>query len=582
MKHLLFHKNKFLLILYIYLLSNLYADIEVIVNADKDFLDKNSFQTVFLSDLSIKEKIKLIPGFNAISKGFSLTQMHVSINGGSFEQTGIFIEGVKFNDPQTGHFNWDLPFTLLDIEKINLINRATTILGSGALNGLLNIKLKDIKKDSFEFLTEYGTYNTLFTGIRLTRKIQEGGFSISTEKSFSDGYHYDTDFDKQTFFISGNYKMLKAQLGYDEKKYGAFDYYTPGKNMPSFEYVITRYGKIGIDPIDGLEISSYIRTHSDRFTLNRDFPSYYQNQHLNINYGGFLKYDLYISSDKNILFKYDFSREEINSQRLGNHHRIKNTVLINTFFSFFDNLESNINLSFENYNLTDVIDLLPSFNMNYDFDDNLSLNSYYAYSARYPNFTELYYQDPYNSGNDALSPEKSHEIGIGGVYKLFNTILKLNLFYKNTFNLIEWSKENISDIKWQIRNTGENITKGINSGIEYDIFEFLKIILTYSYLDSNRSEPYIPKYGFSYLKNRIGLIIEMNIFKTLFKLEYLYKNYIERSDIANMLDLYVDKDINDWLKILLKFNNILNYYFEETKGIPAPGRIISGKVTIKF
>lgn len=583
MKHFLFLKNKFIFLLFLLLFCRLNADIEVIVNADRDFLDKYSTQIFsFMDENKIKETLSLTPGFNAVSKGFSQTQMHISINGGSFEQTGVFVDGIKFNDPQTGHYNFDLPFTVLDIEKIYLINRATTILGSGGLAGLVNIKLKDIKKDKFEFLTEYGTYNTLITAIRLTRKIEDAGFSVSTEKSFSDGYHYDTDFDKQTFFLTGNYKIIEAQLGYDEKKYGAYDYYTPGKNMPSYEYVITRYGKIGAELLDGFETALYIRTHSDRFTLNRDFPSFYQNQHLNIIYGGFLKYNLYLDSEKNILLKYDFLRDEINSQRLGNHHRIKNSILINAFFVFFNNLNTNINLSLENYNLTEFYDLLPSININYDLNENLTLNSYYAYSARYPNFTELYYKDPFNLGNDRLRPENNSEVGIGSILKIFNANFKINIFYKDTFNLIDWGKENPADAKWQIRNAGEVITAGCNSEIEYSIFDILKLIFAYSYIDSYRLDSYISKYGLLYLKNKLSLISEIKIFETVFKIEYIYKKYIERSDTANMINFYIIRNITDWSKISIIASNVLNYYFEEIKGIPAPGRIISAKINIEF
>ncbi len=581
MKHLQFLKNKFLLFLFLFYFTNLIAQIEVVVNAENDFLDKYSTQIIFLSD-DLKDKMNLVEGFNVICKGFPLTQVDVSVNGGSFEQTGIFIDNVKFNDPQTGHYNLDVPFTVLDIEKINYINRGTTLLGDGALNGLLNIKLKETKDNKFEFLSEYGTYNTLTTAIRLSRKIEDVGFSISTEKSFSDGYHYDTDFDKQTLFLTGNYKIIKGQIGYDEKKYGAYDYYTPYKNLPSYEYVITRYGKIEAEVIDGLKLASYIRTHSDRFTLNRDFPSYYQNQHLNMIYGGILNYDLYIDPYKNIFLKYDFVREEINSNRLGKHHKVKNSLLINGVFNFFENLNADISISFQNYNLSNFYDLLPSMNIIYNINDNLSFNTYYSYSIRYPNFTELYYSDPYNNGNDQLFAEKSNEIGISGDFKIFAASINSNIFYKNTFDLIDWSKENISDTKWQIKNIGKVVTSGCNLKIGYAIFDFLKIIASYSYLNLYRSEEYTSKYGLFYLKNKLSLISEINIFEIIFTGEYIFKNYIERYDSANIINLKIEKNINEHLKLSANIDNLLNYYFEEIKGIPAPGRIISGMVKLEF
>jgi iron complex outermembrane receptor protein len=577
--------NKFLILFYIaFLLSPLYSQIEVVVEANKDYYD------VFYSEKNISssnyktvsEAIYFAPNVNLIHKGFPLTQAHLFINGGSFEQTGIFVDEIKINDPQTGHYNFDFPWTSLDIEEAGLIKKGTTIFGAGSLNGLLNVKLKEIEKDSFQFITDYGTYNTFYSVLRAQKKFNDGGISISTEKSFSDGYHEDTDYSKEAIFLTGSYKNSHIQLGYDEKEYGAYDYYTPGKNMPSYEQVITRYGRIFLEPFNGTEIQTYIRTHSDLFTLNRDNPSYYQNNHLNMIYGGMIKYNLYLNPDKNILLKYNWQREEIKSNKLGSHHRIKNAAIINGYFTFFNNIKANINLSLENYDVYNALDLLPSINLIYDFSEYINFSAYYSYSARYPNFTELYYQDPYNLGNSSLKPERSHETG-GNINLKFGFItLSTGAFYRYGTDIIDWGKDNISDPVWQIRNIGRIITTGFNTGFTLNPVDLLSLKFDYSYLDSYNSEKYISKYGLSYLRHKISTELEINVFDFKFLTQYTYKTYIDRTDAANYLNMTISKQLAEWIAISFKVENALNYYFEEIKGIPAPGRIISGRLNIGF
>lgn len=576
-------KKFFILLFFILIGFDILAQIEVVVKAEKEFYDIVYLEkNISIENYkTISEAIFFTSGLNVIHKGFPLTQAHLFINGGSFEQVGIFVEDVKINDPQTGHYNFDFPWTLLDIEKIEIIKRGSTIFGSGSLNGLINLDIKEIKKDVFVFITQYGTYNTFYSVLRAEKKFANGGISLSAEKSFSDGYHEDTDFLKETIFLTGEYLQNKIYIGYDEKEYGAYDYYTPGKNMPSYEYVITRFGHMILNPFEHIKISLYIRTHSDVFTLNRNNPSYYQNNHLNILYGGLVKYNFYLEPAKSVLFQYNWQREEINSNILGYHHRIKNSGFVNSNLTFFDNIKVNINLSLENYDVYKSFDLLPSVNLNYELN-NLESILYYSYSARYPNWTELYYQDPFNKGDSSLKPERSHEIGLSLNYKYNFIKLSGGTFYRYGFDLIDWKKNLPSDTIWQIKNIGQIITKGFNIGLEVKMFDFLSIKADYSYLDSYISKPYISKYGLAYLRSKISLISDLNLFDTSFVIQYNHKAFTDRDDTANNVNLIISKKLNTWLELSLKIENLLNIYFEEIKGIPAPYRIISGKMKVIF
>ena len=570
-------------ILFLFLYSFAIGQIEVLVTTNNDMYDfiykKENISGINYNTIS--EMLISTTGLNVVHKGFPATQAHIFIKGGSFEQTGVFLDGLRINDPQTGHYNFDFPWTSLDIEKVSVINHGSSVFGSGALNGLFNIKLREINKDSFEFNTDYGTYNTFFSNLRAVKKFEQGGISISTEKSFSDGYHKGTDYSKDSVFLTGAFLKNNIYLGYEEKEYGAFDYYTPGKNMPSREYIITRYANFISEAVDGLKTSVYIRSHSDLFTLNSENPSYYQNNHLNIFYGGLLKYNFYIDTEKSIDFQYNWQREEIQSSKLGHHHRIKNSMLINGLIILFNNLKTNLNISIENYDNYKNPDILPSFGFVYEMENiNFLLN--YSYTARYPNWTELYYQDPFNKGDSDLNPERSHEIETGINYKYEKIKLSGDIFYREGIDLIDWGKDDISDVVWQIKNIARIKTTGFNAGFKLDLSDFIQSGVQYSYIDSHISEPYISKYGLAYLRSKLCIDSVINIYDFLFTLQYTHKAYTNRDDTANMVNIIINRKATEWMGVSLKIENVLNYYFEEVAGIPAPGRSISGRIKVEF
>ncbi|ULT25524.1 TonB-dependent receptor plug domain-containing protein [Sphingobacterium sp. E70] len=63
-----------------------------------------------LPNRSINELLTNIPGVDVRQRGPFGSQADVSIDGGSFEQTAILLNGVKITDPQTAHHNMNLPY----------------------------------------------------------------------------------------------------------------------------------------------------------------------------------------------------------------------------------------------------------------------------------------------------------------------------------------------------------------------------------------------------------------------------------------------------------------------------------------
>src|SRR5690606_5726266 len=57
---------------------------------------------------SLNELLTYVSGVDVRQRGPWGSQTDVSIDGGTFEQTAILINGIKMNDPQTGHNSMNL------------------------------------------------------------------------------------------------------------------------------------------------------------------------------------------------------------------------------------------------------------------------------------------------------------------------------------------------------------------------------------------------------------------------------------------------------------------------------------------
>ena len=70
---------------------------------------------------TINDVLKLATGVDVRQRGGFGVQTDISINGGTFDQIVILLNGVNISNPQTGHNASDFPVSLNDIERIEII-----------------------------------------------------------------------------------------------------------------------------------------------------------------------------------------------------------------------------------------------------------------------------------------------------------------------------------------------------------------------------------------------------------------------------------------------------------------------------
>ncbi|MBU1077856.1 MAG: TonB-dependent receptor plug domain-containing protein, partial [Spirochaetes bacterium] len=221
-------------------------------------------------------------------------QSDTSVRGTTFEQSLVMIDGVVFNNPQTGHHNLNLPVTLNDIDHIEIVpGQSSSLFGSYGFGGTINVITRDHLPSKVLLSFRYGSFNTIGSAIGLNYSFDRISFSFNAEKERSDGFQYDTDHDILRINTTAGYyynsdDSIKLNYGMILKDFGAYDFYSPGSGLPSRETidnslislnVTKRFNSLYLQP------KLFYMEGSDDFILTIEDPGYFRSSHDTVKYG---------------------------------------------------------------------------------------------------------------------------------------------------------------------------------------------------------------------------------------------------------------------------------------------------------
>ena len=83
---------------------------------------------------SIQDLLEYAAGIDVRQRGEGGTQADISIRGGTFDQIAVLLNGVNLSNPQTGHYSFDLPVNLSDIERIEVVSGPSSVYSGPALS----------------------------------------------------------------------------------------------------------------------------------------------------------------------------------------------------------------------------------------------------------------------------------------------------------------------------------------------------------------------------------------------------------------------------------------------------------------
>lgn len=519
-------------------------------NINIQILQKQDIQINPASGLD--ELLENIPGIDIRQRG-NESQSDISIRGGGFDQVLILVNGVNLTDPQTGHFNLDLPISLDNIQQIDVLKgSAARIWGSHAFSGAINIittaPIPPQKPNSFNFKNRFsmGSFGQTHaeSALRYVRNRWQNQL-VGTYKK-SDGYRSNTDYESLGFHADSHYSSadwgdFQVQIGGQWKQFGANSFYS--FDYPNqFEKTQTIYSSAGWrKKSNNSTFSAQLshRLHHDQFELFRAFeaaPIWYttHNYHLNNTLGALLKWEHLWSVGKTTMGG-EWRKNVIQSTVLGKilskpkndpynddlvftrgDQRELGRLFVDQTVQFNDlHISGGLSCNFNEWKN-------PFFTGGLDFSYHQNAQIQYVaswnHSVRLPTFTDLYYKAGQQIGNPDLKPEKSSTFELGADFKSKNFCSAISLYFRDGKDIIDWVKHRDST-KWTSQNSRRILAFGGEFMMEYkndrNVFSTIRFSQTFQTLNKD-AQQFDSKYALDYLKYRTSVQVNHALLKYRF------------------------------------------------------------------
>lgn len=555
-------------------------------------------------------------------RGSHGVQADLSMRGGSFEQVLLLLNGVKINDPQTGHHNFNIPVDGLDIERIEILEGpGSRIYGPNAFSGAVNIITREPGGNILTGSIKGGQHG--FRKIYVSGGLDKGRLAsyLSIGNSSSEGFTDNTDFNSLNIYYRGSADAGPAsvdiQAGYVDKGFGANSFYSP-LYPEQYEKISSTFLNLSVQTGNRFSFRQSVwgRRHYDRFELFRyESPEWYEghNYHMTDMAGTNAVLDIPWSTGS-FSFGAGIETERIYSsvlgERLDNPKPVRNEEDI--FYNYYKQ-RNQVNLTgsgsvvlerlaFSSGMLLTRHDsgewgLYHGTDVSCNLSEHIDWFASYNQSLRIPSFTEMFYIGPVHRGNPGLKPEEARTLETGFRYRVNNWHGHLAAFNRRGNNIIDWVRKE-EELIWESRNITSLNTYGLELEVQWNRpegtnFPVANFRAGYAFLDiSKQSEEYISAYILDQLKHKLvsGFVIplhksaQMVLMAVYQNRAGTYTEVLTGREVAYdpfiLLDLGINITIIDNLHFSAEANNLLNTIYSDIGNVPVPGRWIKAGISL--
>jgi iron complex outermembrane receptor protein len=575
---------------------------------------------------SIEDLLNYVAGVDILQRGPHGVQADISLRGGSFDQTAILLDGINLTSPHTGHYSFDIPVNLSDIERIEIVQGPSSMVyGASAFAGGVNIiTKKDYKSNAFAKL-EGGMHGLFGAEARGAYQANSSTHSFSVGYKQSDGYIRNSDYKianllwQSKFDINGS--DVDFQAGLNDKAYGANTFYSAAypNQFDNTQGIFMSvrgesHGKLKFIP------HIYWSRHYDEFQLIRegtpDVPASYKNHNYHRSDVFGMNLHTQVASKWGITsFGGEFRNEGILSNvlgkpmedTLGRYTKSDNRTHI-SYFAEHNFIWEKLTLSLGgllNYNtaIADRFDFYPALNGSFRATDRLSLYASWNKATRMPTFTDLYYTTKTHIGNSNLKAEESEafETGIKYSHPVING--SLAIFHMKGRNMIDWVKAS-PEALWESRNHTRLNKQGFEADLNLNLASWFgsgqpmrTLSFGYMYIDQERVEDeLISNYTLNHLRHKVTAGLHHVVAKQLslswhFRWQQRVGSYVQYVDLKPgermeyapfaLLDVKANYALPR-ANLFLHANNIFNTTHVDFGNIPQPGFWLSGGVSVQL
>lgn len=537
---------------------------------------------------NVADALQQLAGIDVRRQGVNGMQADLYIRGGGFDQTLLLIDGIKVDDPQTGHHTMNLALPIEVIKRIEVIKGpAARVFGQNAFTGAVNIVTKDVEENSLIAKVQGGSFGQFIAEATGTVSLKESSHIVHFSKNFSEGYRHNTDFDNTNYVLKSQFNKNKLPIelltSYSERKFGANGFY--GIPSATEQYEETQASLVGLSTVikNGnftWKPRVYWRRNQDEYHYIRSNPSAYRNLHITNKFATELN-GSYESKVGITGFGVEMAKYYISSNRLGDNSREMASVFLEHRFQFLDkkfDITPGVAVSyFSDFDSK----AFPGLDLGYQVSSDFRVYGNIGYTYRVPTYTDLYYIGPQAIGNENLQPEEaiSEEIGVKWLTKKFD--FTFAAFNRDSNDLIDYVRLTEADVVYTPQNIQDVNTQGFETNMEYRFTVNAlqqKIKLGYTFIedDVKQTSAAYSRYSINSMKHQFVGNYAMEWFKN-FSNSIGYR-YVERtSGISyNIWDVSASYKLKE-LEFSIYANNIFNTEYVEAGMVPMPkGNVMFG------
>lgn len=496
---------------------------------------------------SVEELLESVAGIDVRQRGPMGVQSDIGIRGGTFEQTLLLLDGIKMIDVQTGHHTMNIPVTLDDIERIEILKGpGSAQYGPNAFTGAINIITRKFQTRNF-FVQAVGGTNgfwelgtTLGIPFSLGNVNVQNRFSVSRRKA--DGYatldsnknsatRMNTDFDIITATANMNVEVhpdlsITTTFNIVNKNFGANNFYAP--RPLQYEETRTAMGALTVhwNSLLPLKLHIYSRHNRDYFIINRERPTAYLNNHSTHTHGIEIQSTFESFAGKTVLgseLALDGILSINNSASLGDRTRER--------LSFFAEHQwmpaSNVTIALGANTLWNSEwgwNISPSGSLGWQILPALAFRANIGKSFRVPTYTDLYYKDQFTLGNAALKPETAWTYEVGLTTNVFQDLpfllqSSLTFFQRKATELIDFIRP-AGDSIWSAQNISSASINGVDLHVnalftpgEYSVARLDKISISYSWINPSfaTASGFASRYALDQLRHQVVYSMDISL-----------------------------------------------------------------------
>lgn len=564
---------------------------------------------------SVNDLLKLAAGVDVRQRGGFGIQTDISIDGGTFDQVTILLNGIDIGNPQTGHLSADFPVSISDIERIEVLEGAASrVYGGQSFGGAINIVTKHDQERSIELAGRGGSFGTAEGEARLSLLTDKFSNRISGGGGGSDGGTFNSSWHKGQLYYQGDYedKILRLdwQFGFSKKSYGANTFYSA--NYPDqYERNQRLMTSVGAETKGRVHFMPQLFWNRswDNFELvhNSTFgENFHRTNVFGVKAGGYLDWRLGKTAASALL-----RHENILSTNLG-----RNLQPEGRFYTWSDNrttvsfsLEHNILLKHWTISaglmasMTSSIDqrfrFYPGIDVAYRPSSRWKFLLSYNKGFRLPTFTELYYKSPTHEGNRDLKPEHNRSVSVGVQHYWSGAEVSARAFYHRGTQMIDWVMYSSDDIfhtaSFDLDNVGAQVQGKINFPELFACDTWVRSFSTgYTFIHQEKHDAegvVKSNVAMEYLRHKVVASLSHRIYSRLsmswdFRWQERVGSYLSGGKLVPYHPYFMLDAKMQWealrYQLFLQATNLTNHSYYDLGSVPQPGIWVMAGARLKL